>query len=190
MATTTDRRPELPATSYAILGLLSLGGECSGYDLGKIVARTIGFFWTPAKSQLYAELRRLAAAGYATERRVEQADRPDKRLYEITPEGLEALREWLEEAPVELEPIKSVFLLKVFFGHLMGPAAVAAQVRDYRREMQTMLDQLRAIEAHIPEEPTTPYPFYALRYGIAYARATIGWCDETLKQLTKNEEER
>jgi DNA-binding PadR family transcriptional regulator len=78
---------KLPATSYAILGLLTFGQELSGYDLGKVVEQSIGFFWTPAKSQVYGELRRLVAVGYATGREVEQSGRPDKRLYAITPDG-------------------------------------------------------------------------------------------------------
>ena len=78
---------ELPSTGYALLGLLTFG-EKSGYDLGKFVNETIAhFFFNPAKSQVYAELRRLVARGYATEREVAQRDRPDKRLYAITPTG-------------------------------------------------------------------------------------------------------
>jgi DNA-binding PadR family transcriptional regulator len=42
----------LPVTSYAVLGLLTYG-ERSGYDLTKLVEQSIGFFFTPAKSQIY-----------------------------------------------------------------------------------------------------------------------------------------
>ncbi|MBI2237792.1 MAG: PadR family transcriptional regulator [Actinobacteria bacterium] len=176
----TDVR--LPATSYAVLGLLTFA-EMSGYDLMKAVDQSIGFFWTPAKSHIYAELRRLVSVGYATEREVEQSGRPDKRLYAITPAGEEAFRRWLVESPVELEPIKSTFLLKLFFGHLMDPAAVAANVSEYRRQMDGLLGEFRAIERHIQEEGGLPHPYLTLKYGIAYAQAAIGWCDETLKEL-------
>ena len=42
----------------AVLGLLA-DGERSGYDLLKAIERSVGFFWTPAKSQLYALLPKL-----------------------------------------------------------------------------------------------------------------------------------
>jgi DNA-binding PadR family transcriptional regulator len=177
---------KLPATSYAILGLLTFGQEVSGYDLGKVVAQSIGFFWTPAKSQVYAELRRLVSVGYATEREVEQSGRPDKRLYAITPEGLRAFREWLERAPVELEPIKSPFLLKIFFGHLMDPGSVIGHIREYRRQMEGLLDEFLEIERGIPTEGDVyPYTVLTLKYGISYAKAGIAWCDQTLERLER-----
>ncbi|MGH9169144.1 MAG: PadR family transcriptional regulator, partial [Acidimicrobiia bacterium] len=70
----------LPTTSFAVLGLLTFG-EHSGYELHQLVEQSIGFFLTPAKSQIYAELRRLVSLGYAVEREVEQDRRPDKRVY-------------------------------------------------------------------------------------------------------------
>jgi DNA-binding PadR family transcriptional regulator len=182
----SGERPELPGTSYAILGLLTFGQELSGYDIGKVVSQSIGFFWTPAKSQVYAELRRLVSVGYATEREVEQSGRPDKRLYAITPEGLQAFRDWLERTPVELEPIKSPFLLKIFFGHLMDPGSVIGHVREYRRQMGELLEEFLKIERGIPADGEVyPYTVLTLKYGISYARAGIGWCDQTLKQLER-----
>src|SRR5207244_12352068 len=77
----------LPAPTYAILGLLTWG-EMSGYDLGKLIEGSIAhFFFKPAKSQIYAELRRLVGEGFATEREVAQDSRPDKRLYAVAPQA-------------------------------------------------------------------------------------------------------
>ena len=183
MPGTKTEVPNFPVTTYAVLGMLTRG-EMSGYDLGKAIEGSIGFFWTPAKSQIYSQLRRLQEAGYATERMVEQTDRPDKRLYAITPDGLRAFREWLERTPVELEPIRSPFLLKIFFGHLMEPASVIAHVREYRRQMEGLLEEFLEIERGIPTEGDVyPYTVLTLKYGISYARAGIGWCDQTLEQL-------
>jgi hypothetical protein len=94
------------------------------------------------------------------------------------------LREWLERTPVELEPIKSPFLLKIFFGHLMEPTSVIQHVGEYRRQMEGLLGEFLEIERGIPtHEALRPYAVLTLKYGIAYARAGIGWCDRTLKQL-------
>src|SRR5437588_10952112 len=135
---------ELPATGYALLGLLTFG-EKSGYDLGKFVNETIAhFFFNPAKSQVYAELRRLVARGYATEREVAQRDRPDKRLYAITPMGRKALRHWLETSEAGPEVTKGPLYLKVFFGGLMDAGALRAQVEDCRRQAEEGLARFRA----------------------------------------------
>ena len=63
-----------------MLGLLT-DGERSGYDLLRAAEQSVGFFWTPAKTQLYAVLRKLVENGFATSRLVRQTDRPDKTLY-------------------------------------------------------------------------------------------------------------
>ena len=62
---------KLSTTSYAILGLLTFDAM-SGYDVLKLVEKSIGHFWSPAKSQVYAELRRLARAGLASEEMIQQ----------------------------------------------------------------------------------------------------------------------
>src|SRR5262245_51184910 len=90
--------PPVTATEVAVLGLLADGdGEHSGYDLLRDADRSVAFFYTPAKTQLYAVLRRLVGNGFATSRRVRQTDRPDKTLYRITGAGLERLSAGLEQ---------------------------------------------------------------------------------------------
>ena len=70
-----------------MLALLAIEGEQSGYDLLKLTSKAIGHIWTPAKSQLYAVLPRLARDGLAERRQVVQSTRPDKQLYRITTDG-------------------------------------------------------------------------------------------------------
>ncbi|MFI8792971.1 hypothetical protein [Streptomyces sp. NPDC055105] len=51
---------DLPPTAWAVLGLLSFPGERTGYELKKWADASLRFFyWSPAISQIYAELRRL-----------------------------------------------------------------------------------------------------------------------------------
>ena len=58
--------PELPTTSYAVLGLLSFGRELSGYELKKWADHSLRFFfWSPAISNIYGELKRLQRLGLA-----------------------------------------------------------------------------------------------------------------------------
>jgi PadR family transcriptional regulator, regulatory protein AphA len=178
---------DLPVTSYAVLGLLTFG-ERSGYDLSKLVEESIGFFFTPAKSQIYAELKRLVSRGYATEREVEQDRRPDKRLYAVTEEGREALREWVEGAEVAPDEVKSPFLVKLFFGNHMSREALLAQLKEVRRQAQEKLDHLRIIESAIKDEEHLFYPYLTLKCGLSYARASIRWADQSIREVEGREE--
>ncbi|MGA8371737.1 MAG: PadR family transcriptional regulator, partial [Acidimicrobiales bacterium] len=92
-----QRSTKLSGTANAVLGLLSFGSELSGYDLKKWADHSLSlFFWSPASSQIYAELRRLEEPGYVTSREVPQDELRNKRVYRITEAGREQLLRWLE----------------------------------------------------------------------------------------------
>ena len=112
---------QITLTECAVLGLLT-SGEQSGYDLLKRIEGGVGFFWTPAKSQLYALLPKLVERGLLKARRVEQDKRPDKTLYRVTPTGRRALREGLMQPSPAVD--RNSFELRVFFGE---PRASRAQ---------------------------------------------------------------
>jgi DNA-binding PadR family transcriptional regulator len=173
----------LPASAYAILGLLTFG-EQSGYDLQKFVEKSVGHFFDPAKSQIYSELRRLVEAGYASERPVPQDDRPDKRMYRATSAGERALRDWLATPPAD-DVYRSPFFIRVFFGHLMKPEVLLEQVRAYRQRIVDELEELEATERDIKDAEPARFPYFTLRAGLISLRATTRWCDEVIRELAK-----
>ena len=175
----------LPTNSYAILGLISFG-EMSGYDLKQFADGSIHyFFWSPARSQVYAELRRLTALGYVTEREVEQERRPDKRLYRITPAGKEALQSWLSQPEVAPEVHKSMFLLKLFFGGMTPKQTLIAQLEERRRQAQESLEQFAIIEGEIKGVQDFFFPYLILKAGMANRRAALQWVDDAIEELSK-----
>jgi PadR family transcriptional regulator, regulatory protein AphA len=176
----------LATTSYAVLGLLTFGPR-SGYDLMKLAEKSIGHFWTPAKSHVYAELRRLKDCGHALETEVEQVQRPDKRVYSITPAGEHALRRWLEHSEVVTEQMKSTFTLKVFFGALMPKETLVAQVEEMQRLARAKHDELVTIEHMIENDESFFYPHLTLKQGLAHVEAEIRWTDEVLDELSRRE---
>lgn len=175
-------RRDLPSSTYAILGLLTFG-EMSGYDLGKLVDRTVGHFFSPAKSQIYSELRRLVARGYANERRVEQQDRPDKSLYRITPKGERALRGWLESPEVEPTTVRMPFLLKLFFAAYLPHESLLAQVKEVQRQARETLDDLGQLEREIGGREEFFFPNLVLQFGQAHCRARIRWTEKVLREV-------
>ena len=180
---TTDKG--LPATSYAILGLISFG-EMSGYDVKRFADRSIGyFFWSPASSQIYAELRRLRSLGYVREREVQQERRPDKRLYRITRDGEQALQTWLKRPDIAPDMSKSPFLLKLFFGRLTPVETLIPQLEERRRQAQESLAQFEETERHIADREDNFFPYLTLKCGIAHARANLQWAEDTLQELNK-----
>ena len=155
----------LSDTEYAVLGLLTFG-ERSGYELDKLARCSIGYFWRPAKSKIYAILPRLVERGFAERTTVAQTRRPDKQLYRLTSHGESALREWLDKD----EPIRGVardgLLLKVFFGAYADVDALRAQVagrkiagvlsEKLRDEVQYLQSNIRFVVMDGPERSAEP----------------------------------
>ncbi len=182
MSLTPARQP-ITNNAYAILGLISFG-EMSGYDLKQLADRSINyFFWSPAASQIYSELRRLETMGYVTEQRVEQETRPAKRLYRITPSGEEELQRWLDDAEVPPDILKSPFLLKLFLGGTTSPEVLIAQLEARFDQMEDRLSRYEEIENEIKDMDDWLFPHLTLGSGLAHVRAEIEWIGGAIELL-------
>ena len=174
VATPTVQR-SMPANAYAILGLVSFG-EMSGYDLKRFADRSIHhFYWSPAASQVYSELRRLKSMGFVTERRVEQQTRPDKRLYQITQRGREELQRWLDHPDADQGVRKSTFLLKLFLRRDTSYQVAIDQLLARLSQIERTLAEYERIENEIKDVDDWLFPYLVLQSGLVKLRAEIEW---------------
>jgi PadR family transcriptional regulator AphA len=176
---TSTAAPTVTPTEVAVLGLLA-DGEHSGYDLLRAAERSVGFFWTPAKTQLYAVLRKLVDNGFATSRLVRQQDRPDKTLYRLTDAGLERLRAGLEQVHSSVN--KNPLELRIFFGAHRPVDSVVADleaVRDHAREHLAELERIEGTFDHGEHL----FPYLTLLRGKENARADVAWAERALELL-------
>src|SRR6516164_2087314 len=112
-------KPNLAATSWALLGVLSYEHELSGYDIRKWIDWGMRFFYgSPAYSQIYTELKKLEQLGLVTSRVETSGGTRNRRLYKITQAGLDAVSRWAVEAPVDPPALRHGLLMRVLFGHL------------------------------------------------------------------------
>src|SRR5882757_10492818 len=91
------------ATSFALLGLIGIQ-PWTASELVEQSKRSLHYFWPRSEAHLYAELKRLVERGHAYAEVVEGRRRQATR-YTITPQGRDALEEWLatEPAPPTIE---------------------------------------------------------------------------------------
>jgi PadR family transcriptional regulator, regulatory protein AphA len=172
---------ELTLTEAAVLALLAVEGERSGYDLTKDAAKSVGHVWAPARSHLYAVLARLARDGLASTRKVVQADRPDKQLYTITKAGTEALDGWLAADATDDDS----FHLKVFYGGLLPRQRLIEHVEAFRERLHERLDVYDGINEENTNRGHDYYHRLMLDYGYARARASLAWADEVVRKLRR-----
>lgn len=171
------------ALSHAILVSL-LDRAHSGYDLAKRFDQTVGFFWPVSHQQIYQELHKLARAGWVRGETVEQVDRPNRIVYELTAEGRLALDAWLTE-PTSPPSFKEELLVKLF---ALDADNREALLQEIERRRSLHVERLARYEAIMAEHYPDPAVLNArkrgrylgLRMGILTERATIVWCDEAL----------
>jgi len=180
-----------PTTSYILLGMLS-SQEMSGYDLKQQLDKSLyPCYDSPAKSQIYGELRRLTQQGWATVTDVPQTHRPDKRVYRITPAGQAALQQWLVSPDVDSDGFKSPLLLRLFFGHLVPHEILMTRLEMRRQQLSEELSACEEEERRLRDQMQEPrgnaqrlHFFLTLRFHIDMLRAARQWADEALDQLT------
>jgi DNA-binding PadR family transcriptional regulator len=183
----TERTTALSSTEAAILGLLTFG-EKSGYDLHRLVERSVGFFWRPARSQIYAVLPRLVDRGFARRRDIVQDLRPDKQLYRITPSGRVALREWLAR-PYDWGAPQDPFQLRLFFSGAGAPEDAVALIEGARDRARAHVERLNTIERESLSPPPDYdfFPHLSLKLGRKRTLAFIEWADEALREIRRKQ---
>jgi PadR family transcriptional regulator, regulatory protein AphA len=172
----------LTTTSYAILGLLSFA-RMSGYDLAAVSQRSIEPFWPISKTQVYAELRRLADAGLAEGVAAARSGGPAKTLYELTPAGEAALDAWLAEPRAERARLRSPALLKLLLGHRAAPGQAREQLHAFRAAAETRCDGLRRTVTSLEANPDAVYAWATALFGLRVSEAIVGWAGEVLERL-------
>jgi DNA-binding PadR family transcriptional regulator len=164
---------DLPVTSYALLGLLTFGDELTGYELKQRADRTLRFYWTsPAMSQVYSELARLAELGLV---QAVQDDGRQTTRHRITAEGQHRLERWLRATGAGFPVLKHPVALRLLLGHLVDTEETARLLEEYldelaarRAELEVVRDSLRG-----RDEPGQPmrHPALVADWGLAYYAA-------------------
>lgn len=180
--TRTTAVERLTTTEAAVLALLAIEGERSGYDLLKLVEKAIGHVWSPARSGLYAVLPRLVRDGLARRRTKAQSSRPDKQLYRITRDGRRSLAAWLET--VEPGAVES-FHLKLFLGGLTTPEVLLEHVAQFRADVESRLAAYRELEPSNTNRGHDWYHRHLLRLAIERAELDLRWADGVARALAR-----
>lgn len=176
--------PNLPATSWAVLGMLTQGEALTGYDVKKWADWSIGFFyWSPSISQVYAELKKLEALSLVESRVVSTPGERDRREYAITALGTTAARDWSREAPVETPVLKHGVMLRLWMGRLNEPEQLKELVRAHIVNMQGQREQAALRAEHSRDEPAWAYPTMSLTWATRYFDAEIDLARQLLDDI-------
>ncbi len=172
---------------HGILGLLSIN-NASGYDLSKLFSESLNYFWMANQSQIYRELDKMEEFGWVMSQKVEQKNRPNKRIYELTDSGASELYNWLKEEGIEqLMVIRSPLLMKIFFAGKIERQDVINLLTNYQMECENALKRIEnevAMIGSYEESAKNPaYWRYTTNYCTDYYKFLIKWSKETISSL-------
>lgn len=167
---------------HAILALLYQQPKQSGYDLMKDFNEAMGQFWNASHQQIYRELAKMVDKSWLELEQVPQAGKPDKKLYQLTAKGAEALIQWLKQ-PVKTAPVREELLIKIYAGHLLPPGELLAHVCQEQAVYREKLAVYEHIEqTHFSAPQTLSYAhkllYMTLRAGIAHMQGGLNWMAE------------
>ena len=177
---------------YAILGFLNYK-PLSGYDLKKIFDNSVRHFWSADQSQIYRTLARLTDQGMADVEVVEQEDRPDRKLYHITPSGQQALIDWLG-GPFPMQEARSAPLVQVFFSGKLPDDVVRAKFVEAAALFRTFLERYQQVPFQIDEYVdmvNSPREVFfwmlTLELGKKTMQAQLEWAESVIRQFDQHE---
>lgn len=118
-----------------------------GYELKSQLERILGDAYPPPNiGQIYLTLQRLEKAGLIRGKDVVQAGRPNKRTYELTAAGREAVDAWLAE-PSEGPRLRDDFFFKLALSPLAGQIDRLELINRQRRYYLAQMRDLSRLAA-------------------------------------------
>jgi DNA-binding PadR family transcriptional regulator len=116
-----------------------------GYELKNLLEQTFGEAYpSPNIGQIYVTLQRLERDGLVSSQDVVQATRPNKRVYELTPKGRDALAAWIEE-PSDGPRVRDDFFMKLVLSPLTGTTDRMALINRQRRHYISLMRGLSVL---------------------------------------------
>jgi PadR family transcriptional regulator AphA len=166
----------LNSSDYVVLGMVGLGAR-SGYEIKQTVELSIRFFWTISPAQVYPSLAKLERAGLLLGRDQPQGNRP-RRVYERTPAGARALRDWLKRSePMPFE-LRDIAMVKLFFADALDSADASQLLAQIISRSEQRVATLEAIRPGAKEAARAGdvHPLLTLELGIAFHEAMLEVC--------------
>lgn len=175
---------------HILLGILRT--PASGYDIKAVFDKVFSHFWAADLPQIYRTLNRMEREGLLSVFRKPSERGPDRRVYQLTPAGARALKDWLTTAPT-LATERIGYLAQTFFlGALEDDRQALEFMHTLRAELDRELEILQGIaKGWAASDPSYPDcadrdDFYAqltLDLGIHKLTTKAAWASRCIRRL-------
>lgn len=152
-----------------------------GYELKSRLEQIFGDAYPPPNiGQIYLTLQRLEHAGLVCSQDVVQSARPNKRVYELTEAGREALAAWID-APSEGPRVRDDFFMKLALGPLDGATDRLGLINRQRRHYLTLMRGLSGLAAEITKDNRIAR--LLIEGAMLHLQADLDWLERCQEEL-------
>jgi DNA-binding PadR family transcriptional regulator len=160
-----------------------------GYELGKQLRLTVHAEWDVKPGQIASTLARLKEGELVDFEVEETDDAPDRKVYFITAEGREELRQWYLTPEVREYRLGDTFYIKLVLSLVGGPVNPEQVLMVQRRELYQQLHEVT--EMRLQADPQTQLPWVMLLdSAVMHLEADLRWiemCEARLPDLKRYE---
>jgi DNA-binding PadR family transcriptional regulator len=175
---------QLRVVQEVLLALLAREAS-HGYDLRARVQLALGPLADALNAgHVYVTLNRLEKAGLVTSQRVGQADRPDRKVYELTEPGRARVVEWLADTSWP-KPAPAEFHLKLVAA---AAAGLGDPVRLIDGQRHALLAELAAAQRAALAEPDGSVAALLLEGVVLRLQADLRWLEACAQHWTSTKE--
>jgi DNA-binding PadR family transcriptional regulator len=172
---------QLRVVQEVLLGLLAKEAS-HGYQLRAKLQLALGPLAEVLNAgHVYVTLNRLEKSGLVTSERVGQADRPDRKVYELTPAGRERVMEWLKDTSWP-KPAPAEFHLKLVAA---AAAGLGDPVRIVDAQRHELLSGLGAAQRAALAEPEGSVAGLLLEGVVLRLQADLRWLEACAQYWTQ-----
>ena len=177
----SSQRYQLRVVQEVLLALLAKE-RSHGYQLRARLQLALGPLADALNSgHVYVTLGRLEKAGLVTSERVGQADRPDRKVYELTSDGRARVTEWLADTSWP-KPAPAEFHLKLVAA---ASAGLADPVRLVDAQRHVLLAELGAAQRAALAEPGDSVAGLLLEGVVLRLQADLRWLEACARFWTQ-----
>lgn len=176
--------PRLPITiEYALLGFL-LKQPRHGYEINQqlLAEDGPGIVWRLKQSQVYALLAKLEEQKYIESVLEPGEGYPPRKMLHLTPEGRQAVLEWVQTPVKQAYKMRQEFIAKLFFARQVENATI--MLIDRQRELcRNWLVSIGEQAESLP--PEKHFEWLVCHFRMGQIEAMLQWldlCEETSGQ--------
>ena len=175
---------QLRVVQEVLLALLAKEAS-HGYQLRAALQLALGPLAEALNAgHVYVTLARLDKAGLVSSKRVGQADRPDRKVYELTAAGRERVTEWLQDTSWP-KPAPAEFHLKLV---VAAAASLADPVRLVDAQRHALLIELAAAQRAALAEPDGSIAALLIEGVVLRLQADLRWLEACAKYWTSTKD--